>query len=131
MPSDNDTKRLQKAEADDIAKALKDVGFTTQKSGDHIHFYKQAHGRSRWLGCFMWESSRKGRSGGWQLYMVVSPIYTVRDLAAALSEIKRVSSWLFKAEEAWKAFASSKSRARWLRYRGYIAALFTKQEPPE
>jgi len=128
-------RRLQKGDADLITKALEAQDFEVRGSEERVEAWCKV--TKRYICGFYWESAVKpglahpARPGGWRFDLALSNAWSVKDLKTSITEARRVRRILPDTTEAWKAFASSKSNSRWSKYRGLVAALFLRQDPPD
>jgi len=122
-------KRLQKTDGDLIADALRAKGFRVTSSVDRIEAWDFVNGRL--IGSFHWQKAGRlggGQPAGWRFDVALTDVFSVKDLKTAIREMTRVQSLIGKARAAWKAFVSSRSDKRWMEYRGFVAALFLRQD---
>jgi|APSaa5957512622_1039677.scaffolds.fasta_scaffold02973_4 hypothetical protein len=119
--------RLAKNDAKKIVKALQSKGFAVQRVDDRIDAWCKE--TERHICTFDWHPAHNDVPGRWRFVLVLSDCFSDRDLRTAVREASRVRGLVKSCRETWVAYRLSKSNRRWAAYRGFVAALFMRQDP--
>lgn len=119
--------RLKKQDLNIILEELRSQGLRVSAENDRVAVWDT----DRWVGSLYWTSGNKSTPGHWSLYVGVMPVCTIGDLRQAGMELRRVEEWYPRAMVAWKNFQASRSNKRWGVFRGALAALLLRHNPPE